>query len=67
MNATFEFSSDGKEYAPLFKFTRTNFCDFLNKDLGAFWFEIQKQIALPPRTCPIPVVTKIIFTHRIND
>ncbi|KYB27636.1 hypothetical protein TcasGA2_TC034691 [Tribolium castaneum] len=53
MNATFEYSENQDNFMPLFKFSRSDFCDFLNKDLGAFWFELQKQIGVAPRTCPI--------------
>ncbi|CAH1367877.1 unnamed protein product, partial [Tenebrio molitor] len=55
LNASLDYSKTGDNYLPLFKFTRSNLCDFLNKDLGPFWFEIQKQIAVQPKTCPLPV------------
>ncbi|KAJ3655753.1 hypothetical protein Zmor_014868 [Zophobas morio] len=55
MNATFEYSPTGTGYMPLFKFTRSDLCDFFNKDLGPFWFELQRQIAVPHRSCPVPV------------
>ncbi|XP_044266143.1 uncharacterized protein LOC123012354 [Tribolium madens] len=53
MNATFEYSENEESFTPLFKFSRSDLCDYFNKDLGKFWFELQQQIALAPRTCPI--------------
>lgn len=69
MNTTFEYSETQDNFMPLFKFSRSDLCDFFNKDLGSFWFELQKQIGVPVRTCPIGIVRQlhtIIFYFRIK-